>query len=115
MSGALPSSPQNRRVEMKPWQESSLTELGQVQGVCLDIDDTLSTAGKLTAEAYASLWNLKNAGFVIVPVTGRPAGWCDQIARFWPVDAVVGENGAFTFFMKDGKRQRMDTLADSAG
>jgi hypothetical protein len=28
-------------------------------------------------------------------VTGRPAGWCDHIARFWPVDAVVGENGAF--------------------
>jgi len=29
-----------------------------------------------------------------VPVTGRPAGWCDHIARMWPVDAVVGENGA---------------------
>ncbi len=28
-------------------------------------------------------------------MTGRPAGWCDHIARFWPVDAVVGENGAF--------------------
>ena len=38
---------------------------------------------------------LKKAGFRVVPVTGRPAGWCDHIARFWPVDAVVGENGAF--------------------
>jgi hydroxymethylpyrimidine pyrophosphatase-like HAD family hydrolase len=26
-----------------------------------------------------------------------------------PVDAVVGENGAFTFFMKSGVRQRVDT------
>jgi hydroxymethylpyrimidine pyrophosphatase-like HAD family hydrolase len=26
------------------------------------------------------------------------------------VDAVVGENGAFTFFMKDGIRKRIDTL-----
>jgi len=32
-----------------------------------------------------------------VPITGRPAGWCDHIARMWPVDAVVGENGAFYF------------------
>jgi hydroxymethylpyrimidine pyrophosphatase-like HAD family hydrolase len=84
---------------MKPWQESSLSELSQIQGVCLDIDDTLSTAGKLTASAYQSLWKLKEAGFFVVAITGRPAGWCDQIARFWPVDAVVGENGAFTFLM----------------
>ena len=31
----------------------------------------------------------------MIPITGRPAGWCDHIARMWPVDAVVGENGAF--------------------
>jgi HAD superfamily hydrolase (TIGR01484 family) len=94
---------------MKPWQESPLTELSQIQGVCLDIDDTLSTAGKLTAGAYQSLWKLKDAGFSVVAITGRPAGWCDQIARFWPVDAVVGENGAFTFLMKDGVRRGMYT------
>ena len=34
---------------------------------------------------------------LVVPITGRPAGWCDHIARMWPVDAVVGENGAFYF------------------
>jgi HAD superfamily hydrolase (TIGR01484 family) len=34
---------------------------------------------------------------LVVPITGRPAGWCDHIARLWPVDAVVGENGAFYF------------------
>ncbi len=36
---------------------------------------------------------------MVIPITGRPAGWCDHIARFWPVDAVVGENGAFTLSM----------------
>jgi len=87
--------------------------LKKIKGVCLDIDDTLSTAGKLTAEAYASLWKLKAAGFAVVPITGRPAGWCDHIARFWPVDAVIGENGAFAFFMQDGIRKRIDTLGDS--
>ncbi len=91
------------------WKNSSLTELERISGVCLDIDDTLTTEGKLTPEAYAALWKLKAAGFVVVPVTGRPAGWCDHIVRFWPVDAIVGENGAFTFFMEKGIRNRMDT------
>lgn len=93
------------------WSSSSSAELRKVRGVCLDIDDTLSTRGKLTDEAFTALWNLKRAGFFVVPITGRPAGWCDHFARFWPVDAIVGENGAFTFFMKDGVRRRIDTPA----
>jgi HAD superfamily hydrolase (TIGR01484 family) len=74
-----------------------------VQAVLLDIDDTLSTEGKLTAQAYGALERLQRAGLRVVPVTGRPAGWCDHIARMWPVDAVVGENGAF-YFLHDGTR-----------
>ena len=66
-----------------------------IRGVLTDIDDTLTTQGHLTAEAYAALERLRAAGKLVVPVTGRPAGWCDHIARLWPVDAVVGENGAF--------------------
>jgi HAD superfamily hydrolase (TIGR01484 family) len=46
---------------------------------------------------------LKRAGRLVVPITGRPAGWCDHIARMWPVDAVVGENGAFYFSYASGK------------
>jgi len=69
-----------------------------VRAVLLDIDDTLTTDGKLTAAAYTALERLQRAGLRVVPVTGRPAGWCDHIARMWPVDAVVGENGAFYFF-----------------
>ncbi|MDR3608320.1 MAG: HAD-IIB family hydrolase [Oligoflexia bacterium] len=88
-------------------------ELKGVRGVCLDIDDTLSTHGKLTAEAYSALWRLREAGLIVVPITGRPAGWCDHFARFWPVNAIVGENGAFTFFMEGGIRRRIDTLADA--
>jgi len=69
-----------------------------VRAVLVDIDETLTTAGKLTAAAYTALERLQRAGLRVVPVTGRPAGWCDHIARMWPVDAVVGENGAFYFF-----------------
>ena len=87
--------------------------LNKLKGLCFDIDDTFSTHGKITAEAFQALWDLKNAGFKLIPVTGRPAGWCDHIARFWPVDAVVGENGAFTLFMEGGKLHRFDTLSES--
>jgi HAD superfamily hydrolase (TIGR01484 family) len=69
----------------------------RIRFVLTDIDDTLTTAGRLTADAYAALESLSQAGYRVVPVTGRPAGWCDLVARFWPVDAVVGENGAFYF------------------
>ena len=50
--------------------------------------------GKLHAGAYAALDGCSRRQDRR-PVTGRPAGWCDHIARMWPVDAVVGENGAF--------------------
>ena len=81
--------------------------------MCFDIDDTFSTEGKITAEAFQSLWDLRKAGFTLIPVTGRPAGWCDHIARFWPVDGVVGENGAFSFFMHERIRKRFDTLPEA--
>jgi HAD superfamily hydrolase (TIGR01484 family) len=65
--------------------------------VLFDIDDTLTTEGRLTASAYAGMERLQAAGLRVIPITGRPAGWCDHIARMWPVDGVVGENGAFYF------------------
>ena len=88
---------------MKPLAE---LDAGGVQAVLLDIDETLTTHGKLTAPAYSALEALHAKGKRVVPVTGRPAGWCDHIARMWPVDAVVGENGAFYFFYADGRLQR---------
>jgi hypothetical protein len=65
--------------------------------VLFDIDDTITTEGRLTAEAYGALWAMHENGLILIPVTGRPAGWCDMIIRQWPVDAVIGENGAFAF------------------
>ena len=80
---------------MRPLAECPRATLAAIKGVLTDIDETVSTDGRLTPEAFAALAALKDAGLLVVPVTGRPAGWCDMIARFWPVDAVVGENGAF--------------------
>ena len=71
--------------------------LDRIRYVLTDIDDTVTTDGRLPAKSYDALERLQNAGLAVIPITGRPAGWCDMIARFWPVDAVVGENGAFYF------------------
>ncbi len=76
-----------------------------VHTVFSDIDDTLTTDGQLTAQAYAALEQLRRAGLRVILITGRPAGWCDHIARMWPVDAVIGENGAFYYWHDQAARK----------
>jgi len=82
---------------MRPLAGFPRERLAAVRAVLADIDDTLTTDGRLHAVAFSALERLHAAGFLVIPVTGRPAGWCDHIARMWPVHAVVGENGAFWF------------------
>src|SRR5438445_4848303 len=84
-------------MSIRPLSEFTAARRSAIRFVLLDIDDTLTTDGRLTAAAYAALESLSGRGLQVIPVTGRPAGWCDMIARFWPVDAVIGENGAFYF------------------
>ena len=80
--------------------------LKDIRCVFTDIDDTLTDDGHLTAKAYQAMESLDRAGIMVVPITGRPAGWCDLIARLWPVSGVVGENGAF-FFQYDREQKTM--------
>ncbi len=80
---------------LQPLSRMPVAVAAGMHSVLTDIDDTLTTEGRLTAEAYAALDALHRAGLRVIPVTGRPAGWCDHFARMWPVDGVVGENGAF--------------------
>ena len=82
---------------MKPIASFPAETARRIVCILTDIDDTLTTDGHLPAASYAALEKLRGAGLAVVPVTGRPAGWCDMIARFWPVDGVIGENGAFYF------------------
>ena len=82
---------------MTPLAAMPAAARARVDLVLTDIDDTLTTDGLLTADAFSALWRLHDAGYRVVPVTGRPAGWCDHIARMWPVTGVVGENGALAF------------------
>ena len=80
---------------MQQLSELSPEKLRPIKVVLTDIDDTVTTDGRLTGQAYLALERLQENGFTVIPVTGRCAGWCDHIARMWPVDAVIGENGAF--------------------
>ncbi len=85
-----------------------------IRGVLTDIDDTLSTHGRLTADAYVAMERLRAAGRLVIPITGRPAGWCDHIARMWPVDAVVGENGALYMRYDAAARKLVRRFVDDA-
>jgi len=91
---------------MAPLRDLGDGDAARVRAVFTDIDDTLTTSGLLTKEAFAAMWSLHDAGIAVIPVTGRPAGWCDHIARMWPVAGIVGENGAF-YFRYDAAAHRM--------
>ncbi|MGE4242196.1 HAD family hydrolase [Ramlibacter sp.] len=98
---------------MKPLADMPREVAAAIHTVFSDIDDTLTTEGRLTVEAYGALQALKDAGVRVVLVTGRPAGWCDHIARMWPVDAVIGENGAFyLWYDAEARRLKSRHVAD---
>jgi HAD superfamily hydrolase (TIGR01484 family) len=100
---------------MQPFSCCPDAALRRIKFVFTDIDDTLTSEGQLTAEAYQAMERLTQAGLTVVPITGRPAGWCDHIARFWPVDGVVGENGAFWFrYDRSARRLVKRFLVDDA-
>jgi HAD superfamily hydrolase (TIGR01484 family) len=91
---------------MRPIQEFPSHAARNLLGLFFDIDDTFTSNGKIESRAFQALWLAREAGLKLVPITGRPAGWCDHIARMWPVDGVVGENGAF-YFCYDEAAQKL--------
>ena len=90
---------------MKPFDQFPEDLKKRIRYVLTDIDDTLTNNGRLPAVAFKAMERLKDAGIKTIPITGRPAGWCDHIARMWPVDGLVGENGAFYFRYDDSLRK----------
>lgn len=94
---------------MKPLAEFTQ----KIKFLLTDIDDTITTNGQLSAESYSAISKLKQHGITVIPVTGRPAGWCDMIARFWPIDAVIGENGGLYYRYHNKKMQRWNFSNDT--
>lgn len=90
---------------MKPIETFRRIDKTGIRYVLTDIDDTLSVRGRIPAVVFSAMEDLQASGIRVIPITGRPAGWCDHIARMWPVDGLVGENGAFYFRYDDhGKK-----------
>ena len=71
--------------------------LAEVDFILTDVDDTLTRHGKLSPATLTAIERLRDDGVRVIPVTGGCAGWCDHIVRAWPVDAIIGESGAFSF------------------
>lgn len=88
-------------------------DLSGVRYLFTDIDDTLTTEGRLLPQTYQALWDLSDAGIHIVPVTGGSAGWCEHIVRAWPVAAAIGESGAFVMTAR-GNRADFEYWEDEA-
>jgi len=86
---------------LKPFEQMPANIRQEIRYVLTDIDDTLTNNGRLPAPVFTAMEQLSQAGIKVIPITGRPAGWCDHIARMWPVDGLVGENGAFYFRYDD--------------
>src|SRR5271155_4094582 len=82
---------------MKPFTEFPSEQRSQIRFVLTDVDDTLTDGPRLPAATYMAIERLQNAGITVIPVTAAPAGWCDLMARMWPIGAVIGENGGLCF------------------
>jgi hypothetical protein len=91
---------------MEPIARLAADRVAPLRALFCDIDDTLTRQGRLGPDAYAALWRLHDAGLAVIPVTGRPAGWADPIARLWPVAGIVAENGAVAFWLDQGQMCR---------
>jgi HAD superfamily hydrolase (TIGR01484 family) len=95
---------------MRPIDTMTAAQAGGLQAIFTDIDGTITDSeGRLPAEVFAVMERARAAGMKVVPITGRPAGWCDMIARTWPVDGVVGENGGL-YFRRDVDRDGTERM-----
>ncbi|CAG9181064.1 hypothetical protein LMG23992_04383 [Cupriavidus laharis] len=88
---------------MQPLRNLPATALRRVRGILTDIDGTLTTGGRLPARAGLALEQLRLSGLHVIPVTGRCIAWAEILVRLWPVDAIIGENGAFYSHLRDGR------------
>ncbi len=98
---------------MRPVASLERDEARSLRGLLFDLDDTLLTRGALTREAYGALWDLHDAGLRLVAVTGRPTAWGEVIARQWPIDGAVTENGAVRI-VRDGHGVSLREDCDAA-
>jgi HAD superfamily hydrolase (TIGR01484 family) len=99
---------------VRPLAELEPATCRQLAGVVFDVDDTITSDGLLTDDAYGALWALARGGLTLVAVTGRPLGWCDVMAQLFPVALAVGENGGGWCWRPAGDRHIHEGYWDPA-
>jgi HAD superfamily hydrolase (TIGR01484 family) len=100
---------------MKPVASLSPEQALGLRALAFDLDDTLLDAGRLGEAAYSALFRLREAGLRLVAITGRPSGWGEVIARQWPIDGAITENGAVACASAEGRLEVMDSAGAARG
>ena len=95
-------APDPARPPIPPLASLDPARLAGLRGVLTDIDDTLTRDGQIEAAALQALHRLADAGVPVLAITGRPAGWSQQLARDWPLAAMVAENGGVLLTRRSG-------------
>ncbi len=99
---------------MSPLSAFPANDLANIEYIFSDVDDTITTHARVTSRVLAAMEALGAAGVKIVPVTGRPAGWCHGLARAWPIAGIVAENGAAAYWLDaQAKQQEMFWKTDA--
>lgn len=96
---------------MLPLSHLTPAQAKGLEGVLFDLDDTLLDEGHLPEAAYSALFALRRSGLRLIALTGRPASWGEFIARMWPVEAAIAENGAMAFRREGSRVLCIDTAA----
>lgn len=91
---------------MKNINEITNSEALKIKYILTDIDGTLTDENsQIAPETYAMLKRLHDAGYVVIPVTGRTAGWASVAITDWPVDAIIVESGSIVYYLENGSRK----------
>jgi len=91
---------------LKNINEITTEEALKIKFILTDIDGTLTNSeGRIAPETYTMLWKLKKAGYTVIPVTGRTAGWAAVAITDWPVDAIIVESGSVVYYLENGSRK----------
>lgn len=89
------------------------TSFRNIRVVATDMDGTLTREGKFSAQLLNGLSQLRQAGFQVLIVTGRSAGWVNGLVSYLPVAGAIAENGGLYYPSAD-QYDILPSIADIA-
>lgn len=66
-----------------------------------DVDDTITTDGRLEVEALQALYKLKDKGIETILVSGGSAAQALTYINQWPIKAIITETGALAYYRNE--------------